>query len=115
MGEQEVHIVVTAILSAIVGGGGLTGLAFSFMRRYIEKKLSASEEKRKSEIRNRVERIKINDELQHCQGRLLFWMHKAIITGEHNGDLENAMEMYQKAEETKRDLDRQIIANEEIV
>ena len=52
--------------------------------------------------------------MMHCQGRLMFWMHKAIITGDHNGDLEEAFEAYQRAEKARKDLDREILAENEL-
>lgn len=55
----------------------------------------------------------IDDELQHANGRLFFWLYKAIITGNHNGDLEKAFERLQEVEQKKKDLDRRIIAEAE--
>ena len=47
-------------------------------------------------------------------GRLFFFVHKAIVTGQHNGDLEAAWEEYQEAEKKKKALDREILAENEL-
>ena len=99
---EEVRIlVVSGVIGAIVGGSGITGLLFYFIRKYIEDKLTGKEQ--------RMKRAVVDDELQHCQGRLFFWIHKAIVTGQHNGDLEQAFQDYQIAEQKAKTLDREII------
>ena len=83
-----------------------------------EDKAKAEELEKKDEQHKRrelaVRRMKVDDELQHCEGRLFFWIHKAIVTGVHNGDLEAAFDNYQKAEQAKKELDREIIVENEI-
>lgn len=117
--------IVSGIIGTIVGGSGITGMVFFFIRRYIENKLKLKEDKAKAEELEKkdeqhkrrelaVRRMKVDDELQHCEGRLFFWIHKAIVTGAHNGDLEAAFDNYQKAEQAKKELDREIIVENEI-
>jgi hypothetical protein len=117
--------IVSGIIGTIVGGSGITGMVFFFIRRYIENKLKLKEDKAKAEELEKkdeqhkrrelaVRRMKVDDELQHCEGRLFFWIHKAIVTGVHNGDLEAAFDNYQKAEQAKKELDREIIVENEI-
>lgn len=106
--------IVSAIVGALLGGAGLVGLLFAFIRRYIENKLIKKEDEDKRRREQRLKRIKAEDELMHCTGRLFFWMHKAIVSGEHNGDLEKAFEAYQQAEKIRKDLDREIIAENEL-
>jgi hypothetical protein len=106
-------LIVSGAVGAIVGGTGITGLIFYFMRRYIEKMVNAKDTEEKRRKDQRIERMNIDDKLWHCQGRLFFWMHKAIVTGMHNGDLEKSFEDYQKAEEEKKNLDRKIIIETE--
>ncbi|MDD2979512.1 MAG: hypothetical protein PHN80_06015 [Hespellia sp.] len=122
---EEVQIlIVSGLIGAVVGGSGLTGIVFYFIRRYIENKLNAkdAEQKKQNEIKHkdemkrreqRIKRLSVDDELQHCEGRLFFWIHKAIVDGNHNGDLENAFSEYQKAEQEKKLLDREIITENE--
>lgn len=102
-------LVISALIGAVVGGSGITGIIFFFIRRYIEKKLETRDEISRRQREQKIMRLKIEDELQHCEGRLFFWIHKAIVTGTHNGDLENAFNEYQAAEERKKELDRDII------
>lgn len=107
-------MVVSGIIGAIVGGSGITGLLFCFIRRYIENKLGEreAEDRRKRELK--IKRMTVDDKLQHCEGRLFFWIHKAIVTGEHNGDLEKAFLDYQNAELERKALDREIVVENEI-
>lgn len=118
------YLIISGVIGAVVGGGGITGIVFYFMRRYIENKLNAKdEEKKKIETKRlkdearkkeqRIKRMRVDDELQHCEGRLFFWLHKAIVTGSHNGDLEEAFKAYQSAESEKKELDREIVAENE--
>ena len=122
---EEVQIlIVSGVIGAIVGGSGITGIVFYFIRRYIENKLNAKDEAAKTmeeqkqkenekKKEQRIKRMSVDDELQHCQGRLFFWIHKAIVTGSHNGDLESAFQAYQEAEQKKKLLDREILAENE--
>lgn len=98
------------ILSAIIGGSGFCGLVFFFIKGYIERRLSEREanEMKAEELRKR--RRKVNDKIQHSTGRVLFWLVKAVETGEHNGDLMKSFEDLQKAEEEAKELDREILA-----
>ena len=100
-------------MGAILGGSGITGLAFFFLRRYLEKKLRAAEELDAQRMHMKKRRLQVDDELHHAYGRLLFWMHRAIVTGSHNGELENAFQALEEAESKKKDLDREIIAESE--
>lgn len=112
---EEIRIlVVSGTVGAIVGGSGITGLLFFFIRSYIEKKISEREadERRKRELK--IKRMIIDDKLRHCEGRLFFWLHKAIVTGNHNGDLKKAFDEYQEAEIERKELDREIIVENEI-
>ena len=124
MSQIEIWI-VSGIIGTIVVGSGITGMVFFFIRRYIENKLKLKEDKAKAEELEKkdeqhkrrelaVRRMKVDDELQHCEGGLFFWIHKAIVTGVHNGDLEAAFDNYQKAEQAKKELDREIIVENEI-
>lgn len=121
--QQEVRIistdeiqilVVSGIIGAIVGGSGITGMLFFFIRRYIEGKLGERDAEERKKIQQKMKRMIVDDKLQHCEGRLFFWLHKAIVTGTHNGDLERAFDDYQEAEKERKALDREIIAENEI-
>lgn len=98
------------VLSAVIGGTGITGVIFLFIKHYIERKLNErdKEEEKQRELQKR--RRTINDRIQHATGRTLFWLVKAIETGQHNGDLRASFEALQRAEEDGKDLDREILA-----
>jgi len=117
--------VTTAIISAVVGGSGIVGLLFFFIRRYLEKKIIAREKEervlkekkdaaRQKAVEEKTRRVQLDDELQHCTGRLFFWIHKAVVDGTHNGELDSAWKNYQTAEKNKKDFDRQILAEHEV-
>lgn len=109
-GVKELNEIVKMILSALIGGSGLCGIAFLFIRHYIEKRLAGREEQEKKDQEIRQRRRIVNDKIQHANGRLLFWVVKVIETGEHNDDLRNAFEELEKAEEEAKMLDREILA-----
>ena len=112
---SDIHVlIITALISALVGGSGICGVAFLFIRRYIEKLLDEKEQVNKKRILQRKKRLEAEDRLQHGAGRLFFWIHKAIVTGEHNGDLEAAFNEYQAAERELKDLNREIVIENEI-
>jgi len=112
---NDIHVlIITALISALVGGSGICGVAFLFVRRYIEKRLEEKEQVDKNRILQRKKRLEAEDRLQHGAGRLFFWMHKAIVTGEHNGDLEAAFNEYQAAERELKDLNREIVVENEM-
>ena len=106
-------LIVSSIVGGCLGGSGIAGLFFYFLKRYIEKKLQKVEDDADSRLRTRIARMKIDDELHHAYGRLFFWLYKAVITQKHNGELEKAFLTLQGVEEKKKDLDRQIIAQAE--
>ena len=101
---------VAAGLTALVGGAGIVGLAMYYLRRYIDKKLADEENAASERVALRQRRLRVEDRLQHAYGRMFFWLHRAIVTGQHNGDLEAAWTQLQRAEEEKKELDREIIA-----
>jgi len=100
-------------VSGVVGGSGIASLFFHFLKRYIEKKLQKAEDDADGRLQIRIKRMTIDDELQHAYGRLFFWLYKAVVTQNHNGDLENAFKTLQEVEQKKKDLDRSIIAQVE--
>lgn len=105
--------IVSIIVSAILGGAGITGTIFIFLRRYIEKAINRREEVEEKRRQNRINRNAYNDELQHAQGRLLFWIYQAVIKGTHNGELDQAFVNFQAAEKKIKDHDRKIVAEQE--
>lgn len=98
------------IITAILGSGGVVSIFFFFFRRWIEKVLDEHEEKRKSMHEYQVKRDELEDKKSHCYGRMFFWLYKAIVTNQHNGDLERAFEELQKVEEEIKSFDRRKLA-----
>lgn len=82
-----------------------------FFRRYIERRLEANEEAESRRRELRMQRMRIEDELHHCYGRMFFWIHRFVLTGEHNGELEAAFTHLEDVEAKKKELDRSIIAD----
>lgn len=104
--------IVTIIVSAILGGTGITGTIFVFLRRYIEKVIDRRETDEEKRRENRIKRNAYNDELQHAQGRLLFWMYQAIVKGTHNGELTQAFDNFQAVDKKIKEHDRKIVAEQ---
>lgn len=102
--------ILIAIGSALLGGSGLVGLTVYYLKRYIDRKLT-EDEQRAEEIRQfRLQKAKCDERIQHAQGRMFFWINKAIETGNHNGDLKKAFAELQEAEDEKKELERETIA-----
>lgn len=106
--------IVVAIVSAAVGGAGIVGLVFAYIRRFIDKRLNARDQEDAKRRATRLRRLTLEDEWYHAAGRLFFFVNKAIETGQHNGDLRNAFEKFQEAEAKKKALDREILAESEL-
>lgn len=106
--------IAAAAVGAVFGGAGLVGLVFAYMRRFIDKRLEQRESESKKARERRVRQLTLEDEMSHATGRLFFFMHKAIVTGAHNGDLEAAWAEYQDVERRKKALDREILVENEI-
>ena len=113
--NETAKIILSAVATAVIGGSGICGIVFLFIKHYIQHKLDDrdKEEQKQRELQKR--RRTINDRIQHATGRTLFWIVKAIETGEHNGDLRSSFEQLQKAEDDAKDLDREILAEHDEV
>ncbi|MEG2679469.1 MAG: hypothetical protein RR949_05960 [Oscillospiraceae bacterium] len=112
--ETTIEDVIAAAAGAVIGGAGFVGLVFYFIRHYIDSKLKTREDRDEKRRETRIRRLKIEDEWQHSAGRLFYHIHKAIITGTHNGDLEAAWGKFTDAEEKKKELDLEILAENEL-
>ncbi len=110
MGAEEI---VAIIVSALLGGAGITGLIFSFLKRYLEKRLTSMEKARERSKEQRIRRLTLQDEIQHATGRVLFWLVRYTDTGDHNGELHASFDKLQEAEEKMKQLDREVLAENE--
>lgn len=107
--EISAETVLVTIIGAVVGGSGIVGLMFAYMRRFIDKKLDARERENARSSERRIKRLKLEEELNAATGKVIFYLHKAIVTGQHNGDLEDAWNNYQAVRAKKEDFDRSIL------
>lgn len=107
----EINEAIKTMVFAVLGGSGMVGLLFFFLRLYLEKRLNEKESEEDHRKALRIRRMQIEDELHHCYGRVLFWLVRFAQTGHHNGELDNAFAKLEKAEAKKKELDREIIAD----
>ena len=101
---------LTATLLALAGSGGIVGLAMTYLRRYIDRRLDADEEEARRRQAHRQRRQEVEDQLHHAYGRCIFWLNHAVTKPPPNGELAQAMEKLTQAEEAKKQLDREILA-----
>lgn len=110
---MSIEEVLAAVVMALVGGSGVVGLAMTYLRRYIDRKLEAGEAEAALRLKHRKRRQQVDDQLHHAYGRCLFWLNHAVTKPPPNGELAAAMEELTKAEEAKKNLDREILAEYE--
>lgn len=82
------------LIGAALISGVINSFVLHYIRKYIDDKM---DEQAKAKADRELRRRKMNmaeQERRHAAGRLLFWLHHAIVKGEHNGELEAAMEGY---------------------
>ena len=84
---------------SVLGSGGVAGIFFALIRHYIERRLMEVEAREQERIKYKIEQRKADEEITHATGRVLFWLHHAIVKGEHNGELEEAFEIRLSHEE----------------
>lgn len=101
---------IETIIMAALGSGGVVGIFFLIFRYYIEKLLDARDEKRRKAHEYQVKKDELGAKKDHCTSRFLFWMHKAIVDGHHNGDLEEAFSKMQEAERECKEFERRRLA-----
>lgn len=100
-------------LSAVAGtvaSALFSGIVLYYIRRYIDKRLVSAEARQQERTKIRRKRSEAEQRRRRAEGRLLFWMHHALVKPPPNGELESAWEEYQAAEETQKEIERQILA-----
>ncbi len=107
------EVVITAMVTALVGSGGAVGILFWYLQRYLDKRLKISDDERRSRLEKQISSLKIENKIRHAYGRMFFWLYKAITTGEHNGDLKKAFEELEAAEQEQKEYDYQVLAEQE--
>jgi flagellar biosynthesis/type III secretory pathway M-ring protein FliF/YscJ len=99
------------IISIAVNSGIISSIVLWFLKRYINKKLTIAEAEAAERQKVKQKRMMLDSELHHAQGRVLFWIHHAIIhNGEHNGELQDSFEHLQEVEDKEKELDREILS-----
>lgn len=106
---MTIDSILSTIVLAVVGGSGFVGLVFFFVRRYIEKKITDHEVCEKRHRDQQFRRLKLQDSMERAKADLFFWVYRAISTGQHNGELEEAWNKYMEIVEEKREFEREII------
>jgi hypothetical protein len=91
----------------------ISGLALHYLKRYFDKKLVIAEAKQQERLKIRKRRSEAEQRRRRAEGRLLFWMHHAMVKPPPNGELEKAWEDYQEAEEAQKEIERAILAEYE--
>lgn len=104
---------VVATLPSTVVSLLFSGLLLYYLRKYIDAKLAAEEKRRQDDHKLRCQRSELEQRRRRAAGRLFFWLHHAITKPPPNGELEEAWECYQAAEEAQKSLDQQILADYE--
>ena len=101
-----INVAVSTLVSGII-----SGIALKYITRYFDKKLQAEEEQAKELEKQRHDRAVAEANRRRAAGRLFFWLHHAITKPPPNGELEEAMENYQKAEEAQKQVEQDILAS----
>lgn len=110
MPENVLALIIGAFLGAVFGGAGLVGTLMHYFKRYVDKKLTLEEEKSEQCIEYKTRKARIDQELQHAQGRLFYWLFRAIKDNHTNvEDLETAFIALKTAEGKKEELEQEII------
>ncbi|MCC8122360.1 MAG: hypothetical protein LIO58_02345 [Oscillospiraceae bacterium] len=110
--------VMSAIITAVVGAGGVVGFAFYYLRRYIDRKLQAEEQASDQLVSTRRKRLSVDDKIQHAQGRMFYHLMDNIARIARclpeakipTAQLDEAFQTLTQAEEAKKELNREIIA-----
>lgn len=97
-----------ALVSALI-----SGLLIHYLKRYIDKRLEGAERRQKTRLEIKRKRSEAEQKRRRAEGRLLFWVHHALVKPPPNGELEKAWEDFQTAEEEQKEIERSILAEYE--
>ena len=101
------NAMVSGLVSALISGVGIY-----YLHAYMDGKRRESEQAAARRREERREADALEARRRHATGRLLFWMHDAIVKGrEHaNGDLEKAYEEYNAIEDEQKRFEQKLLA-----
>lgn len=108
---------MNTVLTVAVSVLASTGCASIILKFFLESALKEALEKKKQEQERRERRYKLDTELQHDIGRVIFWLYhgiraheKAEPHGYWNGELQKAVDEMFETEKQEKDLDREQLA-----
>lgn len=105
--------IATIALSALVSGS-ISVFILGYVKRYIDHKLEEADEEKRQKEEYQHKRSVANAKLRRAEGRLFFWMYRAIKKPPANGELEEAWASYSTAEEDSKAIDQEIVADFEM-
>lgn len=103
-------VIIPTVITSLIGSGGVIGIMMSGMKKSWEKRWAEKAEKAKKNEDRRIRKHQLEIDLRRAEEHMMFWLHKAIVSGEHNGDLEEAFHEYNRAEQAMKDYENQILA-----
>ena len=104
---------VRMAIPGIVASAVFSGIGVFLLQLYIKERLEEANAKRAEDSKIRRKQAQAVREWRHAIGRLLFWMHRAIVKPPANGELENAWALFQQTEDDLRGADNDIISDYE--
>lgn len=104
------NTIISVAISAVISGL-ISGVALKYITRYFDKKLEAEEAEAKKAEKQRHDRAVAEANRRRAAGRMFFWLHHAVTKPPPNGELDEAMENYQKAEEAQKAIEQDILAS----
>lgn len=105
--------IITVAISATVSGI-VSMFVLGYIKRYIDQKLADAEAEKKQHEEYQHRRGVTNTKLRRAEGRLFFWLHRAVVKPPPNGELEEAWDAYTKAEDDAKAIDQEIVAEYEL-
>ena len=104
------NTIISVAISAVISGL-ISGVALKYITRYFDKKLEAEEAEAAKAEKQRHDRAVAEANRRRAAGRLFFWLHHAVTKPPPNGELDEAMENYKKAEEAQKAVEQDILAS----
>lgn len=114
MSSINLETVLASVICAFFGGAGLVGLVVAYIRRFIDKRLQTREEINARRRAQRMKRLTAEDALERANGRLLFYVYKAVSATAKSKELEDAWAEYQDVERQMKAVDREILVENEM-
>lgn len=107
--EQAAQTAISTVVSC-----SFSLFVFYYLRRYLDKKTGEEENTKKEREEQRIQRAIVEAERRRAAGRLFFWLYKAVTKPPPNGELEEAMNNYNRVEEKQKSLEQKIIADHDV-